>query len=175
MLASSVPGKRGVSRSSRTRDRMRWTRQRRRGRSVRGAVFRERATARRTNGAVSGFAKTSSEGYQARRSLLAKTGCVRQNRVVPTPVAGAKLPVATSIRPDRSAIKPAATVTRRIRRRGRARHKPSNHCAGNVGLPPLNLYARVRISLCNLHTRPRVQRAPGFPCALFSERGRIDR
>ena len=34
--------------------------------------FRERATARRTNGA----------------------GCVRQNRVVPTPVAGAKLPVA---------------------------------------------------------------------------------
>src|SRR6476659_5465842 len=23
-------------------------------------------------------------------------------------------------------------------------------CAGNAGLPPLNLYARVRISLCNL-------------------------
>jgi len=33
-------------------------------------------------------------------------------------------------------------------------------------MPPLNLYARVRIFLCNLHTRPRVQRAPGFPCAL---------
>ena len=32
-------------------------------------------------------------------------------------------------------------------------------------MPPLNLYARVRISLCILHTRPRVQRAPGFPCA----------
>src|SRR6266702_5332200 len=31
---------------------------------------------------------------------------------------------------------------------------------------PLNLYARVRISLCSLHTRPRVQRAPGLPCAL---------
>jgi hypothetical protein len=45
-------------------------------------------------------------------------GCVRQNRVVPTPVAGAKLSVAHSIRPDRNAIKPAATVTRRIRRRG---------------------------------------------------------
>src|SRR6266702_6238835 len=27
---------------------------------------------------------------------------------------------------------------------GRARHKPSSHCAGNAGLPPLNLYARVR-------------------------------
>ena len=52
-------------------------------------------------------------------SLLAKTGgCVRQNRVVPAPVAGVKLPVATSIQPDRTAIKPAATVTRRIRRRG---------------------------------------------------------
>jgi hypothetical protein len=33
-------------------------------------------------------------------------------------------------------------------------------------MPPLNLYARVRISLCILHTRPRVQRAPGIPCAL---------
>src|SRR5882757_9719437 len=37
---------------------------------------------------------------------------VRQNRVVPTPVAGVKLPVATSIQPDRPAIEPAATVTR---------------------------------------------------------------
>jgi hypothetical protein len=44
----------------------------------RRAEFRERCTARRTNGAR----------------------CVRQNRVVPTPVAGAKLPVATSIQPD---------------------------------------------------------------------------
>ncbi|MGB8051228.1 MAG: hypothetical protein WCF53_25515, partial [Pseudolabrys sp.] len=51
-----------------------------------GSSIRERFTARRTNGA----------------------GCVRQNRVVPTPVAGAKLPVADTIQPDRSAIKPAA-------------------------------------------------------------------
>jgi hypothetical protein len=36
-------------------------------------------------------------------------------------------------------------------------------------MPPPNLYARVRISLCELHTRPRVRRAPGPPCALFSE------
>jgi hypothetical protein len=34
-------------------------------------------------------------------------------------------------------------------------------------MPPLNLYARVRISLCILHTRPRVQRAPGIPCTLL--------
>src|SRR6266566_5282071 len=40
-------------------------------------------------------------------------------------------------------------------------------CVGNAGLPPLNLYARVPLSMCTLHTRPRVQRAPGLPCALF--------
>src|SRR6185437_14386217 len=43
---------------------------------------------------------------------------VRQNRVVPTPVAGAKLPVAHSIRPDRSAIKPAVMEARGIRLQG---------------------------------------------------------
>jgi len=32
-------------------------------------------------------------------------------------------------------------------------------------VPPLNLYARVRILLHHLHARPRVQRVPGFPCA----------
>jgi hypothetical protein len=31
------------------------------------------------------------------------------------------------------------------------------------------LYARVRIFLRLLHTRPRVQRAPGIPCALCLE------
>ena len=39
---------------------------------------------------------------------------------------------------------------------------------------PLNLYARVRFSLCSLHTRPRVQRAPGLPCALCFFLGRHD-
>src|SRR5882762_8800116 len=32
-------------------------------------------------------------------------------------------------------------------------------------MPPLDLYTRVRTSR-TLHTRPRVQRAPSFPCAL---------
>jgi hypothetical protein len=36
---------------------------------------------------------------------------------------------------------------------------------------PLNLYARVRIFYVHLHARPRVQRAPGFPCALYSTEG----
>src|ERR1700692_915014 len=55
----------------------------------------------------------------ARLSLLAKTGgCVRQSRVVLAPVAGFKVLVADAIQPDRFSLKPAATVTRRIRRRG---------------------------------------------------------
>ena len=33
------------------------------------------------------------------------------------------------------------------------------------------LYARVRLTT-PLHTRPRVQRAPGIPCALYLERSR---
>jgi len=49
---------------------------------------------------------------------------------------------------------------------GRARHKPSNHCAGNAGVLQLYLYARVRIFSHSLHTRPRVQQAPGIPCTL---------
>jgi len=32
---------------------------------------------------------------------------------------------------------------------------------------PLNLYAHVRFSIYPLHMRPRVQRAPGLPCALY--------
>jgi hypothetical protein len=55
---------------------------------------------------------------------------------------------------------------------GRARHKPSNHCAGNAGVFRLYLYARVRFLLRTLHTRPRVQQAPGIPCSLpFEGRG----
>src|SRR5882762_1341116 len=41
-------------------------------------------------------------------------------------------------------------------------------------MPPPNLYARVRHFLCDLHTGPRVRRAPGLPCALLFERVKID-
>jgi hypothetical protein len=58
---------------------------------------------------------------------------------------------------------------------GRARHKPSNRCAGKAGCSPLDLYARVRTSLCSLHTGPRVQRAPGLPCALSCQSGQAAR
>src|SRR5258708_16939492 len=74
--------------------------------------------ARKTND-VSAFAKASADWHLARRSLLAKTGRVRQNRVVLTPVAGAKSAVAKSS-PTRveESLNPPLTVTRRIRRRG---------------------------------------------------------
>ena len=38
----------------------------------------------------------------------------------------------------------------------------------------LYLYARVRVPCAQLHTRSRVQRAPGLPCALYSPRGTTD-
>ena len=61
---------------------------------------------------------------------------------------------------------------------GRARHKPSNHCAGKAGCSPLDLYARVRTSLCHC-TRDRgcsahpVFPAPSFGRELRSCLGRI--
>jgi hypothetical protein len=100
-LAPSFPGKRGGRASSRTWERMRWTLWRRRV-CVRRAVFRERTTARRTNDAFS----------------------VRQNRVVPTPVAGAKLSVADTIRPDRKCHQAGSDGDKTNSSPGRARHKP---------------------------------------------------
>jgi hypothetical protein len=60
----------------------------------------------------------------------------------------------------------AATVASKPGTPRRARISRNTIRAGNAGLPPLNLYARVRIFACILHTGPRVQRAPGIPCAL---------
>ena len=52
---------------------------------------------------------------------------------------------------------------------GRARHKPSNHCAGRAGCSPLDLYARVRTSLCHC-TRDRGCSAhPVFPAPSLGE------
>jgi hypothetical protein len=63
---------------------------------------------------------------------------------------------------------------------GRARHKPSNHCAGKAGLPPPNLSARVRIPLLpHAHetagaarTRSSLRPLLRVACALFSRRSR---
>jgi hypothetical protein len=70
---------------------------------------------------------------------------VRQNRVVLASVADVKLPVASLIRPDRSCHQAGSDGGKRNSSPGRARHKPSNHCAGNAGVLRLYLYARVRI------------------------------
>ena len=48
-------------------------------------------------------------------------------------------------------------------RRARISHKPLRR---ESRMPPLDLYARVPPTSTLSHTRPRVQRAPGFPCAL---------
>ena len=69
---------------------------------VHRAVSREWIAARRTNGA----------------------GCVRQNRVVPTPVAGAKLSVVISTQPDRFSHQAGSDGDKTNSSPGRARHKP---------------------------------------------------
>lgn len=123
-----------------------WTRERRRATAVAGrAEPRER------------FA-----GAQDERRFS-----VRQNRVVLTPVAGAKSAVANSSPTGvEEPLNPPTTVTRRIRRRGEhgisitqgmpdASAEPVCSCAH-----PLSICARDR----------GVQRAPGIPCALLFSR-----
>jgi hypothetical protein len=95
--------RRGGSRSSRTRDGMRWTRQRWAREMTAGQVSCERFTARRTNGAIR----------------------VRQNRVVLTPVAGAKSAEACRAQPgSERAINPRDDGDKTNSSPGRARHKP---------------------------------------------------
>jgi len=77
--------------------------------------------------------------------------------------------VANLIQPDRLSHQAGSDGGKTNSSPGRARHKPSDHCAGNAGVLRLYLYARVRISLRTLHTRPRVRRAPGIPCSLCFE------
>ncbi len=145
-LAPSFPGKRGDRASSRTWGRMRWTRQRRRANGGAGQAFtaRERSTGAQTNDA----------------DAYGKTVWSRHPLLVPS--------CRWRVRSDRigSAIKPAATVTRRIRRRG---ERGISRRAIARGMPEclrLYLYARVRVLMHILHARPRVQRAPGIPCSL---------
>jgi hypothetical protein len=63
----------------------------------------------------------------------------------------------------RPAVNPAAMEAKGSSSPGRARYKPSNHCAGNAGLLWLYLYARVRISLHPAHETAGASRRPAFP------------
>ena len=68
-----------------------------------------------------------------------------------------------------TAIKPAATVTKRIRRRG---ERGINRKAITQGMPDASAEPVCSCAFLRtiLHTRPRVQRAPGIPCALSFSR-----
>jgi len=66
-------------------------------------------------------------------------------------VAGAKLPVAKLIQPGRLSHQAGSDGGKTNSSPGRARHKPSTHCAGNAGVLRLYLYARVRLYLHLAH------------------------
>jgi hypothetical protein len=146
---------RGVGHRHERWDGMRWTRQRRRALMSQGGFWPKSDRHARD------------EWRHARRSLLAKTGAAygkivwsRHPLLVPSCRWRDR---SNRIRSNHQAGSDGDKTNSSPRR---ARHKPSNHCAGKAGVFPLNLYARVRFYSCILHTRPRVQRAPGFPCAL---------
>src|ERR1700687_6322642 len=75
-----------------------------------------------------------------------------------------------SARPGADRPYPKATEARKPDTPGRARYKPSNHCAGNVGCPPLNLYARVRFLLHFAHGTAGAARIRHSPRPLISRR-----
>jgi hypothetical protein len=120
LTARPVLSRQGADRaSSRTRDGMRWTRQRRRARwSQGGSLIRERFTARGTNGAVLAFGETrrtctkpgeafGEDGLRTAKPCGPGTRCWCQVR---------EGEVAQPGRPF--AVNSLTTVTRRIRRRG---------------------------------------------------------
>ena len=99
--------------------------------------------------------------------------CVRQNRVVLTPQRlASSLAEVLRARPGGQNLNPRGDGVKQARSPGRARYRP---------LKPLRRESRIASAgpVCScacfctiLHTRPRVQRASGFPCALFLQRVR---
>ncbi len=103
---------------------------------------------------------------------------VRQNRVVLAP--GVCAPrLAVMWRPDRARASIIRKATGAIVQRspGRARHKPSNHCAGKAGMSPVALFSAMHEAhaVCSWHGGPREPPAPGLPCALFMDEGEATR
>jgi hypothetical protein len=138
---SSRPGKRGGSRVVTN--------------AGRDAVDAAASGAMRVRRAVSAVSE--------RRAQDDRRCSVRQNRVVLAPVAGVKLPVANLIQPDRLSHQAGSDGGKRNSSPGRARHKPSSHCAGNAGVLRLYLYARVRTSLCHCTRDRGCSKHPAFP------------
>ena len=76
-----------------------------------------------------------------------------------------------SIQPDRSSHQAGSDGGKRNSSPGRARHKPSNHCAGNAGVLRLYLYARVRISLHHCTRDRGCSKHPAFPAPSLEGKG----
>jgi hypothetical protein len=130
-----------------------------------GSGGREAPARARHCRAVSGFVL---ETVSNRSAQDERRCCVRQKRVVLAPVAGVKLAEAVRIQPGSVGRQSGSDGGKRNSSPGRARHKPSNHCAGKAGCSPLDLYARVRTSLCHC-TRDRGCSAhPVFPAPSHS-------
>jgi hypothetical protein len=64
-------------------------------------------------------------------------------------------------------LDPPTTVTRRIRRRGEHGISRKTIAQGRRDAPTVPVCS-CALASCFLHARPRVQQAPGVPCALFS-------
>jgi hypothetical protein len=134
--------------------------------TIRGRGGGGRGAHRRASNRRAGFARE-------RLSSAHTTGAVRvrQKRVVLTPgVCASRLAVMSL--PDRACASVIRKATGAIVHRspGRARHKPSNHCAGKGRDVQAALYAAVHLSSRNLRTADRgCQPAPGLPCALSKE------
>ena len=65
----------------------------------------------------------------------------------------------------------STTVTKKNSSPGRARHKPSTHCAGKAGCSPLDLYAHVRLSTQFAHETAGAARTRSSLRPLFGEGG----
>ena len=151
-IAAIPPHRRGAYASSRYVEcGMRWTRWRCAREALQG-------------GLKPGLGAVSDRSAQDERRC-----CVRQKRVVLAPVAGVKLAEAVRIQPGSLGRQSGSDGGKRNSSPGRARHKPSNHCAGKAGCSPLDLYARVRTS-CAHCTRDRGCSAhPVFPAPSLGE------
>jgi hypothetical protein len=109
-------------------------------------------------GDVSRTSRTSGRGCGGRSGARdGRVCCGWRNRVVPTP----QRPVSSS---QLKAARATVAKAQGSPRRARISLKPSRR---ESRMPPLHLYARVPPTSTLLHTRSRVQRAPGFPCALL--------
>jgi hypothetical protein len=128
---------------------MRWTRAAPARKGIAGRIFRERS---------------SSARHERRWLAYGKSVWSWQ------PVAGVKPAEVCNARPGEASRQFAGDGGKTNSSPGRARHKPSTHCAGNAGVPRLYLYARVRLFYHHCTRDRGCSKHPAFPAP--SHRGR---